>query len=100
MSSNDYWLAYRALTDPEMPKGFEILPAPKPDQKMIKPGILPGGFGHPDMYIAWHHGRIEGDLVHLVTYTESKVTQKRSQALLRLAYEFAVEDRVRRQTDA
>lgn len=90
----DYWFAYRDLADPEMPQGFEVLPAPGPRERVVKPGVLPGGFGYPDLYIMWHYGEVEGDQVHLVTYTERELGPFEVERLLREAWEFARGDRV------
>jgi hypothetical protein len=88
MTKGDIWVAYRDIADYPRQQ-FERLDPPTDEALQVKPGIIPGMFGLPDVPIAWHTGNIQGVMVHLVTYTEKPVKRKRARQFLHEAFKFA-----------
>lgn len=89
--SEEIWVTYRDVADYPR-KQFEVMAPPPAEALTVKNQKIPGEFGYPDMYIAWHHQNIKGSMVHLVTYTEHKLRQSEINNLLRLALKFAQEE--------
>jgi len=86
----EIWIVYRDVEDFPR-KQFEILPPPQPGQVVVKPTILPGAFGYPDMHISVRVG-MSGDastVINLITYTEHKLTEPEVSDLIGRAFEFA-----------
>ncbi len=91
MTKRELWAAYRDIADYPR-KQFECLDPPTDEALQVKPGIIPGMFGLPDVHIAWHTGNIKGVMVHLVTYTEKPVKRKQARQLLHEALKFAASE--------
>lgn len=87
---SDLWITYRDV-EAYPRKQFEIMDPPPEAAMLVKPGVLPGAFGYPDLHIAWHVADVHGVTIHLCTYTEQAVSQKEAGRLLLAAYRFAKE---------
>jgi hypothetical protein len=75
-----YWAAYRDVTD--FPRGeIELMKAPQPDVKRVRPGIIPAMDGYPAIHVQWWQFTFEGEAVHLVTYAEEEIGQHKAREI-------------------
>lgn len=71
----EIWVAYKDVKGFPR-KEFSLLLPPGRGGKRIKPGCIPGAFNFPTVYIQWHKRQLTGVTVHLVTYTETYLTDE------------------------
>lgn len=87
----EHWVVYKDIEDSEPRQSFEVRAAPKPDELVVKSGILPGMGGLKDLHIKWHHRQVGADAIHLLTYTHVALKAHQVKDLVRQAYRFAQE---------
>jgi hypothetical protein len=79
-----YWAAYRDVTD--FPRGeIELMKAPQPGMKRVKPGIIPAMDGYPAVHVQWWQFTFAGEAVHLVTYAEEEIGQHKAREIAETA---------------
>jgi hypothetical protein len=75
-----YWAAYRDITD--FPRGeIELMKAPQPDVKRVRPGIIPAMDGYPAVHVQWWQFTFEEEALHLVTYAEEEIGQAKAREI-------------------
>ena len=87
----EYWIVYKDIEDTAPRPSFEIMPAPKPPERVIRSGRLPGRGSLKDLHVKWFHRGMGDDVVHLLTYTHVALTAHKVKGLVSQAYRFAQE---------
>ncbi len=78
----EHWIVYRDVA--EYPrKTFERINAPMAGDRLIKEQVIPGAFGFPPVYIRHHHVHVGDEVVNLITYTETELSEEQVAALAR-----------------
>jgi hypothetical protein len=80
----ELWFTYRDVKGFERKK-IERLATPQPGDLRIRDQVFPAGAGFPAMHIKTHHITVGQTVVHLITYTEERLSIRAAAELAELA---------------